>query len=231
MVLARNAVHSALFLVLMMLLPRRVLLRSRQAPFLGAGADHRLHRRDHDAVPVRADAGRPGRLRLARRDAARPAAAAASCSASASRCWSRAALDRALNDTRGRAGRRQRRRRQRQGIAELLFTRYLFAFEVTSALLITAAVGAMMLAHIEREPGEQREPAERDARRGSLRALPAADAGPGRASPPHTRSATPALLPDGRLRRRASAMLADPAAGRRAEPTAEVGAAPTARRR
>jgi NADH-quinone oxidoreductase subunit J len=35
-------------------------------------------------------------------------------------------------------------------IAELLFTRYLLAFEVTSALLITAAVGAMVLAHIER---------------------------------------------------------------------------------
>src|SRR3954469_10140398 len=32
-------------------------------------------------------------------------------------------------------------------IAQLLFTRYLLAFEVTSALLITAAVGAMVLAH------------------------------------------------------------------------------------
>jgi NADH-quinone oxidoreductase subunit J len=40
-----------------------------------------------------------------------------------------------------------------QAIAELLFTRYLLAFEVTSALLITAAVGAMVLAHTEREPG------------------------------------------------------------------------------
>ena len=37
-------------------------------------------------------------------------------------------------------------------IAALLFTKYVFAFEVTSALLITAAVGAMVLAHIEREP-------------------------------------------------------------------------------
>src|SRR5680860_1142907 len=32
-------------------------------------------------------------------------------------------------------------------IAQLLFTRYVFAFEVTSALLITAALGAMVLAH------------------------------------------------------------------------------------
>ncbi len=36
------------------------------------------------------------------------------------------------------------------GIARLLFTKYVFAFEVTSALLITAAIGAMVLAHKER---------------------------------------------------------------------------------
>ena len=34
-----------------------------------------------------------------------------------------------------------------QGIAALIFGRYVFAFEATSALLITAAVGAMVLAH------------------------------------------------------------------------------------
>ncbi|MDF2824130.1 MAG: NADH:ubiquinone oxidoreductase subunit [Mycobacterium sp.] len=37
-----------------------------------------------------------------------------------------------------------------QRIAALIFTRYLWAFEVTSALLITAALGAMVLAHRER---------------------------------------------------------------------------------
>jgi NADH-quinone oxidoreductase subunit J len=36
------------------------------------------------------------------------------------------------------------------GLATLLFTKYVFAFEVTSALLITAALGAMVLAHRER---------------------------------------------------------------------------------
>ena len=36
------------------------------------------------------------------------------------------------------------------GISRLLFTRYLLAFEVTSALLITAVLGAMVLAHRER---------------------------------------------------------------------------------
>ena len=45
------------------------------------------------------------------------------------------------------------------GLANLLFSRYVFAFEVTSALLITAALGAMVLAHRERldaqaHPGE-----------------------------------------------------------------------------
>ena len=37
-----------------------------------------------------------------------------------------------------------------EGLAALIFTRYLWAFELTSALLITAAVGAMVLAHRER---------------------------------------------------------------------------------
>ena len=36
------------------------------------------------------------------------------------------------------------------GVARLLFGRYVLAFEVTSALLITAALGAMVLAHRER---------------------------------------------------------------------------------
>jgi NADH-quinone oxidoreductase subunit J len=37
-----------------------------------------------------------------------------------------------------------------QGLAALIFSRYLWAFELTSALLITAAMGAMILAHRER---------------------------------------------------------------------------------
>src|SRR5690349_9581370 len=37
-----------------------------------------------------------------------------------------------------------------QALANILFSRYVFAFETTSALLITAAVGAMVLAHRER---------------------------------------------------------------------------------
>ena len=37
-----------------------------------------------------------------------------------------------------------------QGLAALIFTRYLWAFELTSGLLITAALGAMVLTHRER---------------------------------------------------------------------------------
>ena len=37
-----------------------------------------------------------------------------------------------------------------QGLAALIFHRYVFAFELTAGLLITAAVGAMVLAHRER---------------------------------------------------------------------------------
>ncbi len=37
-----------------------------------------------------------------------------------------------------------------EGLAEQIFVRYLWAFELTAALLITAALGAMVLAHRER---------------------------------------------------------------------------------
>ncbi|MGE2691445.1 NADH-quinone oxidoreductase subunit J [Mycolicibacterium pulveris] len=49
-----------------------------------------------------------------------------------------------------------------EGLAALIFIRYLWAFELTSALLITAALGAMVLAHRERfaRRKSQRELAE-----------------------------------------------------------------------
>lgn len=82
-----------------------------------------------------------------------------------------------------------------EGLAELIFTRNLWAFEVTSALLITAALGAMVLAHRERlEPRKtQRELAvERFRGNGRPTPMPA----PGVYA---RRNAvdTPALLPDG----------------------------------
>ncbi|GAA2423933.1 NADH-quinone oxidoreductase subunit J [Streptomyces coeruleofuscus] len=63
-----------------------------------------------------------------------------------------------------------------EGIAALLFTRYVFAFEITGALLITAAVGAMVLTHRERteRAKTQRELSEERVREGrQLPPLPA----------------------------------------------------------
>ncbi|MZF86759.1 NADH-quinone oxidoreductase subunit J [Streptomyces sp. SID5643] len=63
-----------------------------------------------------------------------------------------------------------------EGLAALLFTRYVFAFEITGALLITAAVGAMVLTHRERteRARTQRELAEERVRDGKqLPPLPA----------------------------------------------------------
>jgi NADH-quinone oxidoreductase subunit J len=82
-------------------------------------------------------------------------------------------------------------------VAELLFTDYLLAFEVTSALLITAAVGAMVLAHIEREPGTRRTQKELSRAR-FLTDRPQTLPGPGVYARGNS-VAAPALLPDGSL--------------------------------
>ena len=80
-------------------------------------------------------------------------------------------------------------------VAESLFTDYLLAFEVASALLITAAVGAMVLAHIEREPGSRQSQKELSRarflseRQGTL-------PGPGVYARAHS-VAAPGMLPDG----------------------------------
>ncbi len=81
------------------------------------------------------------------------------------------------------------------GIANKIFAQYVWAFEVTSALLITAAMGAMVLAHRERlgERKSQRVQSEQRFRIGKLAAgLPA----PG-VFARHNAVDTPALLPDG----------------------------------
>jgi NADH-quinone oxidoreductase subunit J len=80
------------------------------------------------------------------------------------------------------------------GLATLIFTTYVFPFEVTGALLITAALGAMVLAHRERaEPKPtQREMAARRLASGHL----APDPSPG-VYALHDAADRPALLPDG----------------------------------
>ncbi|MFI6921664.1 NADH-quinone oxidoreductase subunit J [Nonomuraea spiralis] len=81
-----------------------------------------------------------------------------------------------------------------RSIALLLFTKYVFAFEVTSALLITAALGAMVLAHRERVTEKV---TQKDLSRARfLSDNPSALPGPGT----YARSNAidmPALLPDG----------------------------------
>ena len=79
-------------------------------------------------------------------------------------------------------------------LAQLIFTTYVFPFEVTSALLITAALGAMVLAHRERTSPKptQREVARRKIESGQVQPEP----------PPgvyalHNAVDLPARLPDG----------------------------------
>ena len=81
-----------------------------------------------------------------------------------------------------------------RGLATLIFTRYVFPFEVTAALLITAALGAMVLAHRERttpKPTQQELSRERIAG-----AHPTPLPGPG-VYARHNAVDFPALLPDG----------------------------------
>ncbi|TDU05874.1 NADH-quinone oxidoreductase subunit J [Streptomyces sp. 846.5] len=82
-----------------------------------------------------------------------------------------------------------------QGLAALIFTKYVWAFEVTGALLITAAIGAMVLTHREHteEKQSQRDLAERRVRLGTqVTPLPA----PG-VYARHNAVDVPGLLPDG----------------------------------
>jgi NADH-quinone oxidoreductase subunit J len=86
-----------------------------------------------------------------------------------------------------------------QGLAKLIFTQYLWAFELTSALLITAAIGAMLLAHrerFERRKTQRELSIERFQPGGHPTPLP----GPG-VFARHNAVDTAALLPDGSLSR------------------------------
>jgi NADH-quinone oxidoreductase subunit J len=79
-------------------------------------------------------------------------------------------------------------------LSQLIFTTYVFPFEVTGALLITAAVGAMVLAHRERTTPRpsQRDLAARRLASGQLAPHPS----PG-VYALHDSADRPALLPDG----------------------------------
>ncbi|XVQ11921.1 NADH-quinone oxidoreductase subunit J [Spirillospora sp. CA-255316] len=85
------------------------------------------------------------------------------------------------------------------GLARLLFSKYVFAFEATSALLITAALGAMVLAHRERltpKPTQRDLAEKRFERFAATAAHPGPLPGPGTYAR-HNAVDMPALLPDG----------------------------------
>ena len=86
-----------------------------------------------------------------------------------------------------------------QGLAGLIFHRYVFAFEFTSGLLITAALGAMVLAHRERLTARK---TQRDLLAERMQRYAKDGIHPGPLPTPgvfarHNAVDTPALLPDG----------------------------------
>jgi NADH-quinone oxidoreductase subunit J len=86
-----------------------------------------------------------------------------------------------------------------EALANILFSRYVFGFEVTSALLITAAMGAMVLAHRERLTPK---PSQADLAAQRVRDYAKSGLHLGPLPPPgvfarHNAVDTPALLPDG----------------------------------
>jgi NADH-quinone oxidoreductase subunit J len=82
-----------------------------------------------------------------------------------------------------------------EGLAALIFCRYLWAFELTSALLITAAVGAMVLAHRERFERRKTQ-RELSIERFRVGGYPTPLPGPG-VYARHNAVDVPARLPDG----------------------------------
>ncbi len=88
-----------------------------------------------------------------------------------------------------------------QSIAALLFTKYVFLFEATAALLITGAVGAMLLAHGEQLFTKVTQPEQLKSR---MKAYAEDGEHPGTLPNSgvfarHNAISTPALLPDGSI--------------------------------
>ena len=103
-----------------------------------------------------------------------------------------------------------------EGIAELIFIRYVWVFELTGALLIVATIGAMVLAHRERF---ERRPTQREMAQQRFRDWGAAGSGADVRVTPlpspgvYARSNAvdlPALLPDGSYARESVARVLEP---------------------
>lgn len=102
-----------------------------------------------------------------------------------------------------------------EGIAELVFIRYVWVFELTGALLITATIGAMVLAHRERF---ERRPTQREMSRQRFRDWGAAEGTATRVTPlpspgVYARNNAvdlPARLPDGTVTRESVSRILSP---------------------
>jgi NADH-quinone oxidoreductase subunit J len=196
MVLARNAVHSALWLVLTMLC-LGFLYVVNSAPFLGAvqiivytGAIMMLF------LFVLMLVGRDASDSLI--ETLRGQRIAAIVLGIGFAALIATGLARSLGATEvvGLTAANKQHGGNAQGLAALLFTRYVFAFEVTSALLITAAVGAMVMAHVEQAKEDIADQVTRMTARFRPGSYPGAKAGPGVYA--NTMSvAVPGRLPDG----------------------------------
>ncbi|OLR90695.1 NADH-quinone oxidoreductase subunit J [Actinokineospora bangkokensis] len=230
MVFARNAVHSALFLVLTML-SLGCLYMVQQAPFLGfvqiivyTGAIMMLF------LFV---------LMLVGRDASDSVVEVLR----GQRLWAGvlgvglavlvvAAVARALTGVRdiGLAGEGANGGRGNvANIGQSIFTKYLFPFELTSALLITAAVGAMILGYVDRHQRGRRTQKELvEARFRGEHDRPSPLPGPGVFATANS-VATPALLPDGSVAPESLSRLIESTAAERlaAERKAVAGTGPT----
>lgn len=198
MIFARNAVHSALWLVLTML-SLGVLYMIQSAPFLGftqiivyTGAIMMLFlfvlmmvgRESSDSV---VEVLRGQRLMAALLGIGMAGLIVSALTRSLTEVTPAAALDPTTPEG-GGAG----------GLGRLIFTDYLFPFELTSALLITAAMGAMVLAFTDRnsKAGKRSQRDLVEARFRGEYERPSPQPGPGVFATSNS-IATPALLPDG----------------------------------
>jgi len=85
-----------------------------------------------------------------------------------------------------------------QGLAGLIFGEYVWAFEIISALLITAALGAMVLAHTQKSPEARLSQRVRSTARFRGESIGTAAGLPGSGVfARHNAVDVPALLPDG----------------------------------
>jgi NADH-quinone oxidoreductase subunit J len=117
-----------------------------------------------------------------------------------------------------------------ENIGRSIFTDWLFPFELTSALLITAAVGAMVLGYVDRHTRGRKTQRELvEARFRGEHDRPSPLPGPG-VFATSSSVATPALLPDGSIAPESLSRLLDSATAEEfdAERKAVAGSGPTA---